>query len=94
MYDEHMAKQVTLNISMPPSLGEFVKRRMAATGYDNTSEYVRHLIREDQKREEEERLEALLLEGLASGKPIAVTDAWWERKLAKLSTQPKQRRSA
>jgi antitoxin ParD1/3/4 len=89
-----MAKQVTVNISMPPSLGEFVKRRMAAKGYDNTSEYFRQLVREDQRREEEERLEALLLEGLASGKPIAVTDAWWERKLAKLSGKARHRRSA
>jgi len=89
-----MAKQVTVNISMPPSLGEFVKRRMAAKGYDNTSEYFRQLVREDQRREESERLESLLLEGLASGTPTPATEEWWEERRAKLAAKAKRRRSA
>ncbi len=42
-------------------------------GYRDTSKFVSGLIREDQKRRTEERLETLLLEGLDSGEPIELT---------------------
>ena len=35
---------------------------------------------EDQQRKAEEKLEALLLEGLSSGAPIEITPEYWERK--------------
>lgn len=87
-------KTTTINISMPQTLADFVKRRMAASGYGNTSEYFRHLVREDQKREEEERIEELLLDGLESGKPIDVTDEWWEKRREKLASRVKKRKTA
>jgi antitoxin ParD1/3/4 len=61
----------SLNISLPEALKEFIQERVAEKAYSNPSDYVRALIREDQKRRAEERLEQLLLEGLASGKPRA-----------------------
>ena len=48
------------------------------------ADYVRELLREDQKRRIEERLESLLLKGLNSGKPIAVTPKYWEKKRQQL----------
>jgi len=48
------------------------------------SEYIRALIRDDQKRRAEEKLEALLLEGLSSCAPIEITPEYWERKRAQL----------
>ena len=62
----------TMNISLPEELKEFARRRAAEKAYSNPSDYVRALIREDQKRSQEERLEALLLEGLASGEAEAL----------------------
>ena len=53
-------------------------------GYSTPSEYVRALLREDQKRRAEEKLEAFLLEGLNSGKPIDVTPEYWEKKRQQL----------
>jgi antitoxin ParD1/3/4 len=70
----------SLNISLPQPLKDFVEERVKEGGYSTPSEYVRELLREDQKRRIEERLEALLLEGLNSGKPIAVTPEYWEKK--------------
>ena len=61
----------TMNISLPKELKEFARQRATEKAYSNPSDYVRALIREDQKRSAEERLEALLLEGLASGKAEA-----------------------
>lgn len=57
----------SLNISLPEALKEFVQERVAEKAYSNPSDYVRALIREDQKRRAEEKLEQLLIEGLESG---------------------------
>lgn len=57
----------TVTISMPESLKGFLEREVAEKGYGNTSEYIRELLRGAQKRAADERLEALLLEGLDSG---------------------------
>ncbi len=57
---------LTMNISLPDPLKEFVDAQIASGRYSSVSEYIRALIREDEKRNAEERLEALLLEGLAS----------------------------
>jgi len=56
----------TMNISLPDPLKEFVDHQIAEGRYSSVSEYVRELIRGDEKRKAEQRLEALLLEGLES----------------------------
>jgi len=56
----------TMNISLPDPLKEFVDAQITSGRYSSASEYVRTLIREDEKRKAQERLEGLLLEGLAS----------------------------
>lgn len=55
----------TMNISLPESMKTFVDDRLE--NYGSASEYVRELIRADQKRVEVEKLERLLLERLHSG---------------------------
>ena len=55
-----------VNVLLPDTMKRYIEERVSEGGYSTTSEYVRDLIREDQKRRAEERLEALLLEGLAS----------------------------
>src|SRR5580700_3523616 len=67
----------TLTISLPDSLKEFVDTQVATKGYGNVSEYFRSLLREAQQNEADARLEALLLEGLASGDPIPLTKEFW-----------------
>ena len=58
----------TLTISLPDSLKAFVDAQLATKGFGNVSEYFRSLLREAQAKEESARLEAMLLEGLASGR--------------------------
>ena len=53
-----------VNISLPDQLKHYVADRVNEGGYGTTSEYIRDLIREDQKRQSQEKLEMLLLEGL------------------------------
>ena len=69
----------SMNISLPEELKEYVEEQ-THRGYSTPSEYVRELIREDQKRRAKERLDALLLEGLNSGDPIPA-DAKFRTKL-------------
>src|ERR1039458_7876663 len=66
----------SMNISLPEPLKEFVDGQIAAGRYSSASEYVRELIRADEKRKAEERLEALLLEGLQSAE-TELTSADW-----------------
>lgn len=68
----------TVNISLPESMKDFLERQTSAGQYSSVSEYVRALIREDEKRRERERVEALLLEGLASESSDMTKKDWSE----------------
>ena len=74
----------SLNISLPQSLKDYVEGQVQAAGYSTPSEYVRELLRQDQQRRAEQKLEALLLEGLNSGDPIEITPEYWENKRRQL----------
>ncbi len=66
----------SMNISLPDPLKKFVDAQIAQGRYSSVSEYVRELIRADEKRKAEEQLEAKLLEGL-SGVESELTPADW-----------------
>jgi antitoxin ParD1/3/4 len=83
-----------MNISLPDPMKDFVDHQVASGRYSSASEYVRELIRQDEKRRAEEKLEALLLEGLNSGDPIEITSEYWERKRQQLIKRHRQRKSA
>lgn len=70
----------SLNISLPQTLKDFVEEQVEHGGYSTPSEFIRELLRDNQKRRAEERLEALLLQGLNSGDPVEITPEFWERK--------------
>jgi len=67
----------TVTISLPDSLKGFVERQLATKDYGNVSEYFRTLLREARAKEEDAKLEALLVEGLASGDEIPLTKEFW-----------------
>lgn len=46
----------TMNISLPESLKRFVKERTKSADYSNPSDYIRALIRDDQRRHAAEKL--------------------------------------
>lgn len=74
----------TLNISLPESMQTFIEEQIAKGGYSTASEYIRHLIQQDQKQASQMKLETMLLQGLDSGEPIEVTDEWWQNKRTEL----------
>ena len=70
----------TVTISLPDSLRSFIDEQLATKGYGNVSEYFRSLLREAKEREDDARLEALLVEGMAShgGDDIPLTREFWK----------------
>ncbi len=67
----------TMNISLPEQLKEFVDEQIRSGRYSSVSEYVRDLIRDDEKRKAQEKLEALLLEGIQSSESTEMTRQDW-----------------
>jgi antitoxin ParD1/3/4 len=82
----------SMNVSLPEELKAYAEAQ-TKLGYSTPSEYVRELIREDQRRKTKEKLDAMLLEGLMSGDPISVDGAFWDElkqeALAKLESRKK-----
>jgi antitoxin ParD1/3/4 len=67
---------VTINLSMSDEMNAFIEAQLAKEGYASASDYLRALIRDAQKRQAKQELEAKLLEGLQS--PAGeMTDADW-----------------
>ena len=84
----------TMNISLPDPLKEFVDGQIAQGRYSSASEYVRELIRADEKRKAEEQLAAKLREGLNSTESRLTPAAWRDiRKeaMARLEARRQQR---
>ncbi len=66
----------SMNISLPDPLKQFVDGQISTGRYSSASEYVRELIRADEKRKAEDKLEALLLEGLQGEASAFSQDDW------------------
>lgn len=83
----------TLNVSLPDALREFVETRVAEGRYSTADDYLRDLVREDQRRNAQNHLDALLQDGLSSGPATPITAQDWEniraevRKRGQLQTQ-------
>jgi antitoxin ParD1/3/4 len=55
-----------MNVSLPASMKAYVDERVEHDEYGTVSEYIRELIRTDQRLREEKKLAKVLLERLAS----------------------------
>jgi antitoxin ParD1/3/4 len=80
----------TMNVSLPPALKKYVRERVKAENYSNASDYIRTLIREDQRRRGIDVLEELIVEGLNSGEGVVLDDAEW----AKIRQEARRRAKA
>ncbi len=68
----------TMNIALPENLKTFVQQQVEHGGYSSISEYMRELIRADQRRQAHAALEAEILQGLASGASTPMTAEDWQ----------------
>lgn len=67
----------TMNISLPEPMKQFVEEQVSAGAYSSASEYVRELVRADQKRKAKEVLEDTLLAAISEGETTEATPEWW-----------------
>jgi antitoxin ParD1/3/4 len=81
----------TMNISLPDPMKQYVEERVSAGDYSSASEYVRELVRADQKRHAKEELEQILLNAMNSGDPFEVTPEMLEDVKQKLRVRAAQR---
>ena len=62
-----------MEIELSESRARFVEEQVAAGEYDSVSEYIRELVRADQKRQAKQQLEQVLVSTMDSGNPMDVT---------------------
>jgi antitoxin ParD1/3/4 len=68
-----------MNVHLTAELDEFIQKKLASGLYGSASEVVREALRLLARRDAEDRLEGLLLEGLDSGGAREMTaDDWQE----------------
>ncbi len=67
----------SMNVSLPDAMRDYIEQQVKTGGYGSVSEYIRDLIRQDQKRKAKEHLETLLLEGIESGTATPMSDQDW-----------------
>lgn len=61
----------TMNISLPDSMRDWVEAQIKAGQYANNSDYLRDLIRKDQRNTEKlKSLQEAITQGFASGEPV------------------------
>jgi antitoxin ParD1/3/4 len=83
----------TMNISLPDPLKLYVEEQVDVGGYSSASEYVRELVRADQKRKAKDHLENILLEALKS-EPELVTPEWWAKLRKEIRSEAKPSKPA
>ena len=68
----------TMNIALPETLKTFVQHQVEHGGYSSVSEYMRELIRADQRRQALASLETEIVKGLESGESTPMTAEDWQ----------------
>jgi antitoxin ParD1/3/4 len=81
---------MSLNVTLPEPLQAYVEAQVAEGIYVNINEYFQQLVRQDQERQDQAKLEAMLLDGDNSGDGSEVTVEFWQGLKADILTQGKQ----
>lgn len=75
-------------ISMPDRMGEFIADRIKSGDYQNESEYIRDLIRRDQKSAwAKAELQRMYKEAIDSGYSDSTVDEIFEEALARVASE-------
>jgi antitoxin ParD1/3/4 len=81
----------TMNISLPDPMKQYVDEQVAVGEYSSVSEYMRQLVRADQKRNAREQLEQTLLASLQEGELEQATPEFWSTLRAEFDKRSKTR---
>jgi antitoxin ParD1/3/4 len=72
-----------MSFALPETLRDYIDARVRSGEYGNTSEYLRDLIRRDQREQTARKLRELIAEGFESGPAAPLT----KRRIAELRKQ-------
>lgn len=72
---------------------KWIDAQVARAGFGTTSEYFRQLVREDQRRQMREAIDAKLLAALDGGEAVEVTPEWWEERRKALARRVSNRKT-
>jgi antitoxin ParD1/3/4 len=86
------ATMTMLNVSLSDEAKKFLEKQASKHGLSTSGEFVERLVSQAMAREEQERLEEQLLDGMNSGSGIEADDAYWQRKQAELIGRANQAR--
>lgn len=86
-------EMTSLNISLPRAMKEYIETQVQEGAFSTPSEYMRTLVREDQKRQQQQKLESKLLESLESGEPVDITPEFWEQRRQALINRMRERQA-
>jgi len=82
-----------IHIKLPEALKQYADERVGEGKHFSTlSDYIRSLIRADQRRQEEQGLKQLLLDGLHSGPPVPMTRKEWDKLWAEVEERAQARK--
>jgi antitoxin ParD1/3/4 len=84
----------TMNISLPDPMKQYVEEQVTVGEYSSASEYMRELVRADQKRHAREQLERTLLESLVEGEAQEATPEFWSTLRSELGKRTRTGRGA
>lgn len=79
----------TVNISLPDPMKSFVDSQVTEGMYGSVSDYIRTLIREDQKRKAQEELEKRLLAALDDGNFEEITPEFFNTLWSRIASKNK-----
>ena len=68
----------TVTVTLPVSLKTFVEKQVSEGRFSDSSSFIRALVREERKRQAEEKLLSLVREADASGPATPLTEEDWE----------------
>jgi len=88
----YMGTNITsINISLPKKLRAEIEQKIERESYGSVSEYLRELIRRDLRAQAIDNVDALLLEGLASGEAKPSGPAFWRKLKAEVGKARRRR---
>ena len=79
----------TISINLPDVLGDFVQRQSAEQGID---EYFEKILRDQQREQARDKLEAELIKGIESGFGEPITPEYWTKMREKLQRHLEQKK--
>jgi antitoxin ParD1/3/4 len=77
----------SLNISIPTSLSDYIESRVQDGHFSTASDYFYELVREEQSRHEEAKLETMIVEALETEESIEITPQYWQTKRQALQSR-------